>query len=120
MSSLIQPPQGAAGAPAISAPPRSGSNRRAPARSAASVSGEAPVSVDTVPTSPPPEVLEQVRAAGRAYERLQAQGLQVRYSHDPSSRKTTATLLDRSGAVLRTLSPSEVVKLAEGEALHEG
>lgn len=122
MSSLIQPSQGLSGAPATSAPPKPGSARRPrtqPAATAAAKS-EAPVSLDTVPSSPPPEVLEQVRAAGRAYEQLQSQGLEVRYSHDPASRKTTATLHDRSGALLRTLSPSEAVKLAQGGAPPEG
>lgn len=116
MSSLIQPSQGPSGVPAAP-PPKPASSRRAAPQAAAMAKSEAPVSLDTIPTTPPPAVLEQVDAAGRAYEGLKAQGFEVRYSHDAGSRRTTATLHDRSGAAVRTLSPSEAVELAAGGAL---
>lgn len=112
MSSLIQPSQGPSGVPAPP-PPKPGSSRRAP-QAGSTPKSEAPVSLDTIPTSPPPAVLEQVQAAGKSYEALKAQGFVVRYTHDSGSRKTTATLHDRSGAVVRTLSPSEAIELAAG------
>jgi len=72
------------------------------------------VSLDTIPSAPPATVLDQIQAAGSAWKSLQSQGFEVRYSHDPQSRRTTATLHDRSGAAVRALTPTEAVELAAG------
>ena len=56
---------------------------------------------------PPPEVLEAVDEAARAYERLDAAGMHVRFGL-AEGRGVTAELHDRSG-VVRSLSLCEVV-----------
>lgn len=109
MSSLIQPPQPTSGA---AAPARISAARRARPRSAAPVESAPPVSLDTVPSTPPTEVLSQVQAAAGRYESLRAEGYEVRYSHEAGSRQPTITLHDRTGATIRSLSPSEALELA--------
>lgn len=113
MSSLIQPSHGPSGVGRTSAPKAARGSR--PAQATASMSAsEAPVSLDTVPSTPPASVLDQIEAADNAWKSLHAQGFEVRYSHDPQSRRTTATLHDSTGAAVRTLTPTEAVELAAG------
>jgi hypothetical protein len=75
---------------------------------------EAPVSLDTLPSTPPPDVVAQIQTAGANYEGLRAQGYEVHYSYDEQARKTIVQLLDSSGTVVKTLSPAEAVELAMG------
>lgn len=116
MSSLIQPFQGPTGtpaAPSISA--ARGANGTKPAGAASG--SEAPVSLDTLPSTPPPEVVSQIETAGASYEKLRSEGYEVRYAHDEQSRKTTVELRDAAGVVVKTLSPAEAVELAMGGTL---
>jgi hypothetical protein len=118
MSSAIQPPEGPSGIPAAGPLRRSEAARRVDEQSALNeIGNEAPVSIDAIPSAPPPEVLAQMKAAGEAYAALQSEGYEVHYSHDPLTHKVTAELRDREGAVVRTLTPSEAIALATGEAL---
>ena len=118
MSSAIQPPERTSGVAASSAIRRSEAARPADQQSSATEIGtDAPVSIDAIPSAPPPEVLAQMKAAGEAYAALQSEGYEVHYSHDPLTHKVTAELRDREGAVVRTLTPSEAIALATGEAL---
>lgn len=120
MSSLIQPYQGPSGTPAA-APVRAASAAgRGAAQTAATSESEAPVSLDTLPSSPPPEVVAQIETAGATYDKLRSEGHELRYSHDEQARKTTVELLDGSGAVVKTLSAAEAVELAMGAPLGQG
>jgi hypothetical protein len=58
-----------------------------------------------------------MQAAAGAYRSLQSQGLEVRYSYDPQSRRATAELRNTEGEVVQTLSPSEAIALASDEEL---
>ncbi len=117
MSSLIQPSQALPSTPRTISLARSGAMRAvlAPQPSPLSES-EAPVSLDTLPSTPPPDVLAQIQTAGANYESLRAQGYEVHYSYDEQARKSTVQLLDSSGTVVKTLSPAEAVELAMGGA----
>jgi hypothetical protein len=116
MSSLIQPSQGSPNVPrATPLAPSIAARASAPQTSPTSES-EAPVSLDTLPSAPPPEVLAQIQTAGANYENLRAQGYEVHYSHDEQTRKTTVQLRDGDGTVLKTLTPSEAVDLTMGGA----
>lgn len=113
MSSLIQPSQALPSTPRTTSLAPSGAMRAvlAPQLSPLSES-EAPVSLDTLPSTPPPDVVAQIQTAGANYESLRAQGYEVQYSYDEQARKTTVQLLDSSGTVVKTLSPAEAVELA--------
>jgi hypothetical protein len=120
MSSPINPTQGPAGpapvdrAAATEAAAASDARRAAPSQGAGAV--EPAVSVETMPSGPPPEVLAQMSSAADAYERLAAGGQEVRFAEDGSGRGATAHLLDRQGNVLRQLSPGEAIAIALGES----
>lgn len=79
--------------------------------------GEPSVYVDTFPTSPPPEVLDQVTAAGQVYEQLSSQGHALHFSTDDQSGETQIEVRDHSGNTLRTLSASEAIEIAAGRPL---
>lgn len=84
---------------------------------AAAKTASAPaVLLDALPSSPPAEVLAAMQTAAHTYDALRAQGLEVGYVQDPSTGRTVAQLRDSSGAVVRTLSTSEAIALAAGEA----
>jgi hypothetical protein len=115
MSSLIQPSQALPNAQGTKSVAPSGALRGLLAPDIPSMSeSEASVSLDALPSAPPPEVVAQIQTAGANYEALRAQGYEVRYSHDAQTRKTTVELVDGAGTVLKTLSPAEAVSLAMG------
>lgn len=114
MSSLIQPMQAPSATPRATPVTATGSTRTVASETSPASESEAPVSLDTLPSSPPPEVVAQIQTAGANYESLRAQGYEVHYAYDEHARKTTVQLLDGSGTVLKTLSPAEAVDLAMG------
>jgi hypothetical protein len=66
--------------------------------------------------APPPEVLEEIAAAGRTNEELRAAGRQVRFIQD-ESQNITIELRGPQGELLRTLSVAEALDLAAGKPL---
>lgn len=116
MSSLIQPSHGPSGVGRAAAP-RATKGAGAAHAATGAQPAQAPVSLDAIPSTPPASVLDQIEAADNVWKSLQAQGFEVRYSHDPQSRRTTATLHDSTGAAVRTLTPTEAVELAAGGGL---
>jgi hypothetical protein len=87
-----------------------------PARAAASAAAAQPasesVTVDTMPSSPPPEVLDAIGAAARAYDRLTANGVQLHFQVDGQTGKVAVHVYDTQGSVLGSLAPSQVLDLA--------
>ncbi|HLI32499.1 MAG TPA: hypothetical protein VKU89_07155 [Solirubrobacteraceae bacterium] len=111
MSAPIQSPEGLGGILPTAPSARTG-GARAPTATGATL-GPA-VAVETTPSSPPAEVLAQVQAAGRVYDRLRSEGITVRFTRDPLGRMR-ASLYNSEGAPVRDLSPGETVALAAGE-----
>jgi hypothetical protein len=93
--------------PATSAQP---ARAAAPATAAQPASGS--VTVDTMPSSPPPEVLDAIGAAARAYDRLTANGVQLHFQVDGQTGKVAVHVYDTQGSVLGSLAPSQVLDLA--------
>lgn len=97
--------------------------RGAHARGAGNAAGAAPVapaaSVDAIPSSPPPEVLEQMAQAHRIYEQLAADGKSLHFDHDEAGR-AMVELRDSNGTSLRTLSLAEALDLAAGAGAGAG
>ncbi|HEY1687876.1 MAG TPA: hypothetical protein VGF95_03325 [Solirubrobacteraceae bacterium] len=117
MSSLIQPAVQGPAASGAAAPLRASGATSASAPQNPIASVDEPVSLDTVPSTPPPEVLAQMQEAGTSYEALQAKGYEVHYSEDSGSRRMGAELRDAEGSLVRALTPSEAVELAAGAPL---
>jgi hypothetical protein len=87
----------------------------APVRETVAAVGEddgGPVKVDTLPSSPPPEVLRAVGHAAAAYDRLVADGLQLRFGIDGQTGRVALHVYDHNGGVLGTLAPSQVLDIA--------
>ena len=78
---------------------------------------EPTVSLDAFPSSPPPEVLDQMGNAARTYEALCSQGRELRFARDEQSGRTRIEVRDRAGNVLKTLSPAQALALAAGTPL---
>jgi hypothetical protein len=78
---------------------------------------EPATSLDTLPSSPPQEVLDQMASAARTHEELSAQGRELRFSRDERSGRTKIEVRDRGGNVLRTLSPAQALEVAAGAPL---
>lgn len=126
MSSPITPPQGLAAAPVTPAEAASasaaplGASRSGPASpSGPSFASELSVALDPlpaspVPASPPQEVLEQMGSAAQNHGALRAQGRELRFSRDEQSGRTRIEVRDRSGNVLKTLSPAQALAVAAG------
>jgi hypothetical protein len=113
MSSPITPPQGpAATQPTL--PTKAARPSAAPQGAGAPFASELTVALDTVPASPPQEVLDQMASAARTHEALSAQGRELRFSRDEQSGRTRIEVRDRGGNVLRTLSPAQALEVAAG------
>lgn len=116
MSSPILPPQGPGSTRPTFAP---GASRRigAPTSATRASAAEPTVSVDTFPSSPPPEVLDQIAATAQAYENLRSQGHELHFTHDEQSGRARIELRDRDGNTVRAVSASEALEIAAGKPL---
>ncbi len=85
---------------------------RTQAQAAPSAAASGPVAVDTVPPMPPPEVLEAVGAAARAYDRLSADGVQLHFHVDDQTGEVAVHVYDTQGTLLGSLTSSQVLDLA--------
>jgi hypothetical protein len=75
------------------------------------------VSVDVIPSSPPDEVLDGIEAASAAFDRIAAGGPHVDFALDRPTGRVQIELQDASGQPISGLSPSDALRLAEGDSL---
>jgi hypothetical protein len=116
MSSPITPLQ----TPAGSTPVRGSAAAEHPLSDAArsfATTLDSSIALDTIPSSPPPEVLDQMASAAQTYERLSSQGRELRFAREQSSGRMTIEVRDRRGNVLRQLSPTQALEVAAGAPL---
>lgn len=69
---------------------------------------------DTIPSSPPPEVLAAMDAASRAYQALRAQGRELHFAQDADTGRMTIEVRDLDGKLLRMIPPSKLLDVATG------
>jgi hypothetical protein len=93
-------------------PTTSAQPARATAKVVAPDTAAESVTVDTMPSSPPPEVLDAIGAAARAYDRLTSNGVQLHFDVDEETGKVAVHVYDTQGSVLGTLAASQVLDLA--------
>ena len=74
------------------------------------------VTVDTLPSRPPTEVLEQVKAAGERYEQMRANRRELHFKHDETANRVVVEVRDLEGNVLRTVPPSKALEIISGGA----
>ena len=116
MSSPITPSQGLLAAQPVR-PIAASRSSAAPQSAGAPFALEPTVSLNTVPPSPPREVLEEMARAAQTYEALSAQGRELRFARDEQSGRTRVEVRDRAGNVLRTLTQAQALALAAGTPL---
>jgi hypothetical protein len=75
------------------------------------------IAQDAIPSSPPPEVLDQMASAAQTYERLSSQGRELRFAREESSGRMTIEVRDRRGSILKRLSPAQALEVAAGAPL---
>ena len=73
----------------------------------------ADVTVDTIPSAPPPEVMDEVLAAQRAIEEMHDRGRTLHFSMD--SGRVKILLQDLDGNVIKEVPSSKAVDIARGK-----
>jgi hypothetical protein len=98
--------------------PAAPASRPAPAGPAAAPADTTDsVTVDTMPSSPPPEVLDAIASASQAYDRLAAVDRRLHFHVEQPSGRMSVQVQDTKGNVLGTLSPSQALEIAAGGTL---
>jgi hypothetical protein len=69
---------------------------------------------DELPSTPPPELRDEVEAAAGRAEQLAAADRQLHFAIDDASGRVTVQLCDLAGAVIRTLGGSEALDILGG------
>ena len=88
---------------------------RAAARFADALAATGSARVDAIPASPPPEVIDEMRAAQRAIADMRARGRELHFEMD--SGRLKIEVRDLSGNVLKQIPPSRALEIAGGRAL---
>ncbi|HTA98414.1 MAG TPA: hypothetical protein VK730_12335 [Solirubrobacteraceae bacterium] len=68
--------------------------------------------------TPPPEVLDQVAAAGRISREMRESGHELRFSKSQEGR-VTVELADREGKTVKSMSISEALEIAAGKPVQD-
>jgi hypothetical protein len=74
--------------------------------------------IDAGCAGPPPEVLDQVAAAGQIGEQLREAGHELRFFPSSDGGRVRIEVHDRDGNTLGTLSPAAALELAAGSPLN--
>jgi uncharacterized FlaG/YvyC family protein len=77
------------------------------------------VTVDTIPSSPPPEVHEAMGVAAQAYDKLQDQGRQLRFKVNEGTGKLVVEVHDLHGKLLFQVPASKALDVASGGSLDD-
>jgi len=77
------------------------------------------VTVDTIPSSPPPEVHEAMGVAAQAYDKLQAEGRQMRFKVNEGTGKLVVEVHDLHGKLLFQVPASKALDVASGGSLDD-
>lgn len=75
------------------------------------------VTVDTIPASPPPEVHEAMGVAAQSYDKLRAQGREMRFKVNEGTGKLTVEIHDLHGNLLFQVPASKALDVAGGGSL---
>jgi hypothetical protein len=76
-----------------------------------------PVTVDTIPASPPDEVYDAMGVANQAYHNLQASGSEMRFKVNEATGKLSVEVHDVHGNLLFTVPSSTALDVASGGSL---
>jgi flagellar protein FlaG len=91
--------------------------RTSAAKTAAPTQAVAAVTVDTLPASPPPHLLEEMFEASRVADKLHEQARELHFEAAGSGR-VVVTVRDLDGNVIRTIPPAKALEVAAGAPLN--
>jgi uncharacterized FlaG/YvyC family protein len=74
---------------------------------------------DAIPSKPPEDVLDQIKAAGERYQQLRSQQRELHFEHDDTTNRVIVQVKDLDGNVLRTIPPSKALDVISGAPLDE-
>jgi hypothetical protein len=80
--------------------------------------GVSALTIEAGPSGPPPEVLDQIAAAGKIGEQLREVGHELRFFTPTDGGRVRIEIHDRDGNVLGTVSPAAALELAAGSPLN--
>lgn len=92
-------------------------SRTAPAARPVSAAADAAVSLDTLPSSPPPEVHDAIAVAAQSYKQLAAINRELSFQIDDRTGKLTVEVHDLKGNILFTVPASKALDVAAGGSL---
>jgi uncharacterized FlaG/YvyC family protein len=103
--------------PPLSGIERTGqAQRTSRAQAAAPAQAVAAVTVDTLPASPPPHVLEEMYDASKVVDTLREQARELHFETTGNGR-VVVTVRDLDGNVIRTIPPAKAIEVAAGGPL---
>ena len=76
----------------------------------------ASVTVETIPASPPPDLLEEMQEAARVADKLRSMQRELHFEPQPNGR-VIVQVRDLDGNVIRTIPPSQALDIAAGAPL---
>lgn len=82
------------------------------------VVSDEPVTVDTIPATPPSDVLDELHTASASYDALAASGRQVHFATDPRTGRVSIQMIDLASGTATKISPSKVLDIASGNITH--
>ena len=71
----------------------------------------------SVPSSPPPELQDELGRASARYDELRAQQRELHFASDPKSGRLVIEVRDLEGNVIRTIPPLKALGVISGEEL---
>jgi hypothetical protein len=74
------------------------------------------VVLDTLPSRPPPDALDEIRKAAARYDELRSRQRELHFRHDDRANRVVVEVRDLEGNVLRTVPPSKALDIISGEA----
>ncbi|MGZ4195996.1 MAG: hypothetical protein ACXVFQ_06480 [Solirubrobacteraceae bacterium] len=77
------------------------------------------VTVDMIPSSPPPEVHEAMGVAAQAYDKLESEGRQLRFKVNEGTGKLVVEVHDLHGQLLFQVPASKALDVAGGGSLDD-
>ncbi len=75
------------------------------------------VQVDMIPSSPPPELHDQIDAASQRVDELRSEGRELHFAYDDEAKRVVIQVRDTKGNVLDTIPPSKALEVATGGSL---
>lgn len=81
------------------------------------VGGTEEVRLDTIPSSPPPELQAEIQRASDRVDELHADGRELHFAYDEGAGRVQIQVRDLEGNVLRTIPPSKSLSVVSGDKL---